>query len=90
MTVTLDLNPEVEKGLLAQARERGMSLGGYLQETLAGQARSVAAGLAKPSHKRLIDVLTAAPFAGSLSAGYQSAAPAPLKAARGSHARKNL
>jgi hypothetical protein len=64
MTVTIDLNPEVEKELLAQARERGMSLSDYLQEIVAGQARGVD-GLAKPSHKRLIDVLTAAPFAGS-------------------------
>jgi hypothetical protein len=65
MTVTLDLNPEVEKELLAQARERGISLGDYLQEIVAGQARCVAAVLAEPSHRRLIDVLTAAPFAGS-------------------------
>ena len=65
MTVTIDLNPEVEKELLAQARERGMSLSDYLQEIVAGQARGVAAGLAEPSHKRLIDVLTATPFAGS-------------------------
>ena len=65
MTVTLDLSPEIEKGLLAQARERGISLGDYLQEIVARHARGVAAGLAEPSHKRLIDVLTAAPFAGS-------------------------
>ena len=32
MTVTFDLNPEIEEGLLAQARERGISLGEYLQE----------------------------------------------------------
>ena len=38
MTVTIDLNPEVEKELLAQARERGMSLSDYLQEIVAGQA----------------------------------------------------
>jgi hypothetical protein len=47
MTVTIDLNPEVEKELLAQARERGMSLSDYLQEIVAGQARGVPAGLAK-------------------------------------------
>jgi hypothetical protein len=65
MTVTFDLNPEIEEGLLAQARERGISLGEYLQEVIAGHARGVAAGHAKPSPKRLIDVLTSAPFAGS-------------------------
>ena len=64
MTVTLDLSPEIEKGLLAQARERGISLSDYLQEIVAGQARRVA-GLAELSHKRLIDILTATPFAGS-------------------------
>ena len=47
MTVTLDLSPEIEKGLLAQARERGISLGDYLLEIVAGQARGVPAGLAK-------------------------------------------
>ena len=30
MTVTLDLNPEVEKRLIAQAHERGVSLSDYL------------------------------------------------------------
>lgn len=65
MTVTLDLNPDVEKNLRAQARERGISLDAYLQEIVAGQVRSVAAGPAERSRKRIIDVLTAAPFAGS-------------------------
>ncbi|MGA2581150.1 MAG: hypothetical protein ABSH24_34730 [Bryobacteraceae bacterium] len=65
MTITLDLDPEIEKGLLTQARERGISLGDYLQEIVAGQARGAAAGPAEPSPKRLIDVLTATPFAGS-------------------------
>ena len=65
MTVTLDLNPELEKRRLAQARERGISLDEYLREIVAGQAQCVAAGLAEPPQKRLIDVLTATPFAGS-------------------------
>jgi hypothetical protein len=65
MTVTLALNPEIEKGLLAQARERGISLDDYLREILAGQARGLAASPAETSPKRLIDVLTATPFAGS-------------------------
>jgi hypothetical protein len=64
MTVTLDLNPEIERGLLAQARERGISLGDYLQEIMARQV-GAAVWPAEPSHKRLIDVLTATPFAGS-------------------------
>jgi hypothetical protein len=39
MTVTLDLNPEIEQGLLAQARERGVSLDAYLQEIVSQQVR---------------------------------------------------
>jgi hypothetical protein len=42
MTVTLELNPEIEQGLLAQARERGVSLGDYLQEIVSKQARAAA------------------------------------------------
>ena len=32
MNVTLSLNPEVERGLIVRARERGVSLDDYLQE----------------------------------------------------------
>jgi hypothetical protein len=32
MTITLTLQPEIEKGLLAQAAARGVSLANYLQE----------------------------------------------------------
>lgn len=39
MTVTLDLNPEVEQGLLALARERGVSLDAYLQDLVSQQVR---------------------------------------------------
>jgi hypothetical protein len=39
MTVTVDLNPEIAKGLMAQARERGVSLADYLQEIVTRQAR---------------------------------------------------
>ena len=34
MTVKLDLNPEVEAGLVAQAQARGLSLEAYLQQVL--------------------------------------------------------
>jgi hypothetical protein len=34
MTVKLELNPEVEAGLLAQAEARGLSLEDYLQQVL--------------------------------------------------------
>ena len=65
MTVTFDLDPEIEKGLLAQARQRGISLSNYLQEIVAGQAGGITAVPTKPSHRRLIDVVTAPPFPGS-------------------------
>lgn len=41
MNVTLILNPEIEKGLMERARERGVSLDAYLQEVIerdAGEA----------------------------------------------------
>ncbi len=63
MIVKLDLNPETEHNLLTQARERGVSIGDYLYEILSRQL-SVAAP-SEPSPKRLIDVLSAAPFVGS-------------------------
>jgi hypothetical protein len=47
MTVTIDLEPEIEQGLLTQARERGISLEVYLQELVTGQAR--AAGAPQPA-----------------------------------------
>jgi hypothetical protein len=42
MSITLNLSPDVEKGLMAQARERGMPLSEYLQEILTRQARLAA------------------------------------------------
>lgn len=38
MSVTLNLNPDVEKGLLALAQERGISLSDYLVEIAAREA----------------------------------------------------
>ena len=40
MTVTIDLNPEIEQGLLIQARERGVSLDAFLQEIVSQQVRA--------------------------------------------------
>ena len=41
MDVTLSLSPEVEAGLLAQARQRGVSLDTLLKEMVAVQAGSL-------------------------------------------------
>jgi len=68
MNVTLSLNPEVEKGLLARAQARGVSLDEYLQEVVAREAGLPAAAETRPSHKRfdnLSDLLLNSPFAGA-------------------------
>lgn len=39
MTIILDLQPEVERGLLVQAAARGVSLTDYAQEILEREAR---------------------------------------------------
>jgi hypothetical protein len=65
MTVTLDLNPEVEKGLLARARERGVSLYDYLQEIVTREARLPAASPSSMSAGNLSDLLLNSPFAGA-------------------------
>lgn len=43
MTITLDLQPEIERGLLAQAQARGVSLTDYAQEVLAREAKAAEA-----------------------------------------------
>ncbi len=68
MTVTLNLNPEVEKGLTARARARGVSLDDYIQELVAKEA-----GLSVPTDPystpkpfdNLSDLLLNSPFAGA-------------------------
>ena len=39
MTITLALQPEIEKGLLAQAKAQGVSLADYVQEIIVRQAQ---------------------------------------------------
>jgi hypothetical protein len=46
MTVTLNLKPEVEAGLLAQARDSGMPLEQYLLYLIEGVARPAASNAA--------------------------------------------
>jgi len=38
MNINLDIQPEIEKGLLTQAAARGLSLASFLEEILARQA----------------------------------------------------
>ncbi len=65
MTVTLNLNSEVEKGLTARARERGVSLDDYLQEIVAREAGVPASSPSSTKAKNLSDLLLNSPFAGA-------------------------
>lgn len=65
MTVTLNLNPEVEKGLTARAHERGVSLDDYLQEIVARAAGVPASPPSSTKAKNLSDLLLNSPFAGA-------------------------
>jgi hypothetical protein len=68
MNVTLSLNPEIEKGLIARAQARGISLDEYLQELVAREAGLPVAAEPRPIHKRfdnLSDLLLNSPFAGA-------------------------
>ena len=68
MNVTLSLNPEVEKGLMARAQARGISLDDYLQELVAKEAGLPVAAEPRPIDKRfdnLSDLLLNSPLAGA-------------------------
>ena len=57
MTITLTLKPEVEKGLLARAQDRGLTLDAYLNELVQREA-GFAAG-AQQSGKEKAQAFTA-------------------------------
>lgn len=57
MNVTLNLNPEVEKGLMARAKERGVSLDDYLQELVARDAAFPSQPLAIPATRHISEVI---------------------------------
>jgi len=67
VTLTHDLNPDVERGLLAQAQAHGVSLKEYVQEIVAREAHvSVAAPTAVPGTqaKNLVELFANSPFKG--------------------------
>jgi hypothetical protein len=49
MTITLDLQPDIERGLLMQAQARGLSLTDFVREIVAREAKRVEPG---PSPRR--------------------------------------
>lgn len=68
MTVTLTLDPEVKKNLVARAHARGLSLDEYLQELVARDAGLPELGEPRPVRRRfnnLSDLLLNSPFAGA-------------------------
>jgi len=67
MTITLDLQPEVEKDLLTQARARGVSLADFVKEIVAREARVPrvpGAGDSAPEAKNLVELFANSPFKG--------------------------
>ena len=68
MTITLSLNPELEKDLLERAHARGVSLDQYLLELVAREAGLPRAAEPVPIHERfanLSDLLLNSPFTGA-------------------------
>jgi hypothetical protein len=55
MTITLDLQPEIERGLLAQAQARGVSLSDYVLEIVAREAHVSPASPPLRTGQELID-----------------------------------
>jgi hypothetical protein len=62
MTITLDLNPEIEKGLLSHAQARGMSLADYVQEIVSKEAGAPAQRAA--TAKTLLQFFRESPLVG--------------------------
>jgi hypothetical protein len=56
MTITLDLKPEIERGLLAQAQARGVSLKDYVQEIVAREVHVQEAPTSRQTGQELIDI----------------------------------
>jgi len=56
LTITLDLKPEIERGLIAQAKARGVSLQDYVQEIVAREAHTVVPAAGRKGQE-LLDIL---------------------------------
>ena len=57
MTITIDLQPEIEQGLLTQAQARGVSLADYVREIVWREAHVSKAAVAPPrTGQDLVDI----------------------------------
>ena len=56
MTITLDLSPEIERGLMAQAQAKGVSLTDYVEEIVAREANAPMTESSPRTGQALIDV----------------------------------
>jgi hypothetical protein len=68
VTVTLNLDSDVEKGLLARAKARGISVDAYVQEIVAKESGLNVSAHSRQIHERfesLSDLLLQSPFAGA-------------------------
>jgi hypothetical protein len=55
MTITLDLQPDIERGLLSQATARGLSLSDFVKEIVVREAHVVPEPLPRRTGQELID-----------------------------------
>lgn len=62
MSITLDLQPEIEQGLRSQAQARGVSLTDYVREIVEREAS--AATPAPSDAKNLVELFENSPFKG--------------------------
>jgi hypothetical protein len=67
MSIILDLEPEIERGLLARAAAKGVSLADYAQEILAREVGAPGNLVSKPGvseAKNLVELFENSPFKG--------------------------
>ena len=67
MTITLDFQPEIEQGLLAQAQARGVSLADYVKAIVEREVHvpeAHIAGVPGPEARNLVELFANSPFKG--------------------------
>jgi len=66
MSLTIDLQPDIERGLLAKAQAQGVSLADFAQQVLAraAEAELPASGSGASPAKNLVELFAASPFKG--------------------------